>query len=105
MIWSWLKVAFIWLFRLVIPDPYRASRDRRIDPDRPCTACGNHGGRLVFRMIPNTNNHKSQSRPFVIHVCSTCGFKEGFDPVGVPKNPITDFDIEAEYQQVYGNRG
>jgi len=85
MIWHWLKWVVVWVFRLLIPNPYPAPK--HISKDRACAVCGNTGGRLKFDWYLQPNNPMDK-KPMVFHTCGTCGFVEALEPVSIPRYPV-----------------
>lgn len=93
MIWYYLRLAFTFIARLLLPMP--ASATARVRPDSPCPACGARANtvRCVLR----------GSDILVQHTCSTCGARWHENTVVkvdaslvLPAIPRTDLELKEE---------
>lgn len=75
MITKWIIAAVIFLAKLIIPPGYWPSNELpRIDPNKPCSACGNRSGRIRTKRLPNNTM-------VVEHTCNTCGAIDYAQPI------------------------
>jgi formate dehydrogenase maturation protein FdhE len=78
VIWTWLKLALIFVGRLLIPGPAHPVFPK-IDPCAMCPSCGHTDG--VIRA------HDEQGKPLVQHTCKVCLAKWYELPVLRTKQP------------------